>query len=217
MEAGSDRLQQLGWVVLDREQEVAVGLQEHAGQGPLGQQRIGGEEPEERVVPQPLLQAPLQRLGRGRFAAGDGELSQAEVPLVSADVEHGDGIALSVVPRLAGCAVDGGRVGLGRLGLGGEPTREDVAELLQRASRQGAADRGGVRRLLAREAQSAIEGAPMVLGPPLEAGEVGRTAEQAEEGQRQQGRVGVADPPSLARIVDLAKGVEQSGNRSSHP
>ena len=49
------------------------------------------------------------------------------------------------------------------------------------------------------------------------AGEVGLAAEQAEEGERQQGRVGVADPASLPWVVDLGECVEQCGNGISHP
>ena len=61
VEAGQDRLQQVGLVVLDGEQEVAVGLQDHPGQGPLGEQGVGGEQPDARVM--------LEQLRRGRASA----------------------------------------------------------------------------------------------------------------------------------------------------
>ena len=48
----------------------------------------------------------------------------------------------------------------------------------------------------------------MIRGPALEAGHVSLTTEQSEERQGQKGMVGVADPASLPRIVDLAKGVK---------
>ena len=48
----------------------------------------------------------------------------------------------------------------------------------------------------------------MIRGPTLEAGHVGLTTEQTEERQGQQGMVRVADPASLPRVVDLAKGVK---------
>jgi hypothetical protein len=153
VEAGLEGLEQLGLVVLDGEQEVAVGSQEHLGQGPLAKQGVTGEQPEERVMVEQLRQAVPQRLGFGGLAVGDGELGQAQVQVVSEDVEHGDRIALGIVPLLARLAVDGDRDGRGGLGLAREPAGEDVAELLQGASRQGAADRRGVRRPLAREAQ----------------------------------------------------------------
>lgn len=48
----------------------------------------------------------------------------------------------------------------------------------------------------------------MVPGPSLEAGHVGLTTEQPQERQGQQGREGMSDSPSLARVVNLAKCVE---------
>ena len=133
------------------------------------------------------------------------------------DVEHVDRVAVGVVPLLAGLAVDGDGDGRGGLRQGRDPAGEGVAELLQGELGQGAADRGGVRRLLAGEAQGPLEGPPMVLGPSLQAGHVGLAAEQAEEGQRQHGGVGVADAPGLAGVVDLGEGVEQRREGSGHP
>jgi hypothetical protein len=134
-------------IVLDREQEVAVRFQQDTGQGPLGEEGVAGEQPDERVVLEQFLQRLLQRLGLGRLAAGDGELSQAEVQLVGEDVEHVDRLTVGVVPLLAGLAIDGRRDGRQRIGDRDDPTREGVSKLLQRALRYGAADRGGVGRL----------------------------------------------------------------------
>ena len=216
-EAGQDRLQQLGLVVLDCEQEVAARPQQDMGQGPLGEEGVAGEQPDERVVLEQFLEGVLQRLGLGRLAVGDGELSQAKVQLVGEDVEHVDRLAAGVAPLLAGLAVDGRRDGRQWSGDRDDPTREGVAKLLQRALRRGAADRGGVRRHVAGEAERPFEDLPMIRGPALEAGHVGLATEQSEERQGQEGRVRVADPPRLAGVVDPAKGVEQAGDRSSHP
>ena len=48
----------------------------------------------------------------------------------------------------------------------------------------------------------------MIRGPTLEAGDVGLTTEQAEERQGQHRGERVTDAPRLARVVDLAEGVE---------
>lgn len=107
MEAGLDGFEPVGLVVLDREQEVAVGVEDRLGQGPLRKQSIGGEETEKRVVLQQLREAGLQRLRCGRLAAGPRELGQAETHLVREDGEHVDRITVGVVPLLAGLAVGG--------------------------------------------------------------------------------------------------------------
>ena len=44
LEAGLHSLEQGRLVVLDREQEVPVGIEDHLGQGPLGEQGVGGAE-----------------------------------------------------------------------------------------------------------------------------------------------------------------------------
>jgi hypothetical protein len=217
VKAGLDGFEQRGLVVFDGKQKVAVGVAEDLGQGSLAKQGIAGEQPEQRVMVKQLLQAVLQRLGFGGLAVGDGELGQTEIQVVRKDVEPMDRIALGVVPLLAGLAIDGGRDGRRGLKLARQPTREDVAELLQRALRQGTADRGGMRRLLSCEAQGVLEGSPMVFGPTLDAGQVGLAAEQAQKAKRQQGRIGVADSARLARVVDQGKGVAQGIDLSSHP
>jgi hypothetical protein len=208
-EAGQDRLQQARLVVLDGEEEVAVGRQDHAGQRPLAEQGVAGEEPQEGVVLDQLGQAALEGLGLGGLAPRDGELGQAEVHLVGEDVEHVDRVAVGVVPLLAGLAVDGDRGGVGDAGQGDEPAGEGVAELLQGELRQGAADGRGVRGPLAVEAQGALEAPPMVLGPALQSGQVDLAAEQTEEGEGEHRAIRVANPPGLAGVVDLAEGVEQ--------
>ena len=48
----------------------------------------------------------------------------------------------------------------------------------------------------------------MIRGPALQAGHVGLTTEQTKERQAQQRMVRVADPASLSRVVNLAKGVK---------
>lgn len=55
----------------------------------------------------------------------DGELDQADVQLVSEDVEHVDRVAVGVVPLFAGLAVD-------ELRQGPEPRGEGGAELRER-------------------------------------------------------------------------------------
>jgi hypothetical protein len=57
----------------------------------------------------------------------------------------------------------------------------------------------------------------MVLGPTLEASEVGLTTEETEEAQRQDRGKGMANAAWLSGVVDLAKGVEQRSDGSSHP
>jgi hypothetical protein len=98
------------------------------------------------------------------------------------DVEHGDRVAQRVVPLLAGLAVDGGREHGGRFGQCDQLSCECVAELLQGEPRQNAADGRGVRRPVAGEPEILFADPPMIRGPPLEAGEVGLAAGQAEEG-----------------------------------
>jgi hypothetical protein len=122
-----------------------------------------------------------------------------------------------VVPLLAGLAVDGDRDGGGGLRHGGHPLREGIAELLEREPGQGAADGRGVWRLLAREAQGALEGLPMVGSPALEGGEVGLAAAQAEERQGEHGREGVAHAPPPAGITDQGECIEAGGKCSGHP
>ena len=95
----------------------------------------------------------LQRLGLGRLAGGDGELSQAEAQLVGEDVEHVDRIAVGVMSLFASLAIDGRRNGCQWPGDRDDPTREHVAELLQGELGDGAADGRGVGGLLASEAQ----------------------------------------------------------------
>ena len=46
----------------------------------------------------------------------------------------------------------------------------------------------------------------MIRGPALEAGHIGLTTEQPGESQGRKGMVRVADPASLPRVIDLAKG-----------
>lgn len=182
-EARQDRLEQTRLVVLEGEEEVAVGLQDRVGQRPLAEQGVGGEEAEERVVLDQLGQAGLERLRFGGLAAGDGELGQAEAHLVGEDVEHVDRLTVVVVALLAGLAIDGDRGGVADPGETQEPSGEGVAELLEGESGEGAADGGGMRWLRAGEPQGPLEAAPVVLGPTLEAGHVALAAEQAEKGQ----------------------------------
>jgi hypothetical protein len=78
-------------------------------------------------------------------------------------------------------------------------------------------DGRGVGRLRAGEAQGVFEDPPMVGGPPLEAGEVGLAAEQAEERQGEDRGERVADASRLAGVVDPSEGVEQRREWSGHP
>jgi hypothetical protein len=103
------------------------------------------------------------------------------------------------------------------LGQADEPAREGDAELLQVEASQNAADGGGVGRGVAGEAQGVLEGAPVVGGPALDAGEVDLAAKQAEESQGQHRGEGVADAPELAGVVDLSQGVEQRRQGCGHP
>ena len=63
VEAGLYGLEQLGLVVLDGEQEVAVGFQKHLGQGPLAKQGVAGEQPEERVMVEQLVETGFSAWG----------------------------------------------------------------------------------------------------------------------------------------------------------
>ena len=133
------------------------------------------------------------------------------------NVEHVDRLAIGVVSLFAGLAIDGRGDGRQRPGDRDDPTREDVAELLQGELGHGAADGRRVWRLLPSETQRRFEDLPMIRGPALEAGHVGLSTEQSEERQGQKGMVRVADPASLPRVGDLAKGVEKAGDRWGHP
>lgn len=208
---------QVRLVILDGEEEVAVGVEEHPRQRPLGEQSVGREEAEHRVVIDELRQGRLERLRLGGLAAGDGELAQTESQFVGEDVEHVDRVAVGVVPLPAGLAVGCGGHGRGGLWEADEPPREGVAELLEREARQGPTDRRGVGRPLAREAEDAAEDPPVVGGPPLQAGEVGLSGEQSEERQGEDRRERMADPPPLTGIVNLGEGVEQRGKSCVHP
>lgn len=121
---------QVGLVVLNGEQEVPVRLKDHPRQRPLGEQGVGGEEAEHRVVAGELGQRRLQGLRLGGLAVGHGELGQAQPQFVREDVEHVDGVAVGVVPLFARLAVDGDRDG-GGLWERGQPPREARTELLQ--------------------------------------------------------------------------------------
>ena len=57
----------------------------------------------------------------------------------------------------------------------------------------------------------------MVSGPPLEAGEVGLAAEEAEERQGEDRSERVTHAPRLTGVVNLSEGVEQRCNGSGHP
>ncbi len=126
---------------------------------------------------QQLRQAGFQRLRFRRFAVGHGELSQTQTEWVRDNVEHVDGIALGIVPLLAGLAVGGRRDGQRGLRQSDQPASEDIAELLQRESRHGAADGRGMRRLFAGKAQGALEDPPMIVGPTLQRGKIGLATE----------------------------------------
>lgn len=57
----------------------------------------------------------------------------------------------------------------------------------------------------------------MVAGPPLEGGEVGLAAEEAEEREGEDRSERVSHAPRLPGVVDLSEGVEQRRDGSSHP
>ena len=106
VEASLMGFEQVGLVVLDLEHEVATGLEDRLGQGPLREEGIGREDLEEGVVFQQLRQGGLEGLGFGGFAVGDGKLGQAEAQIVGEDVDQVDGFAVGVMALLAGLAVD---------------------------------------------------------------------------------------------------------------
>lgn len=217
METGLNRFEQIRLVVLDREDEVPAGLEDHLGQRPLREQGIGREDLEEGVVFQQLGQRGLEGLRFGGFAVGDGKLGQAEAQIVGEDVEHVDRIAVGVMALLAGLTVDGRDHVGDDLAHVDQPKGNGFAELLEREPGDHAAEGCGMRRFLPRKAQRPLEGSPVVLGPTLDAREIGLPTEQAEKGQGQDRVETVSDATRLARVVDPAKSLEKRRHGSGHP
>ena len=152
MKARPQGVEQIRLVVLDREQKVAAGLEDDLGQGALREQSIGREYLDKWVVFQQLRQPSLEGLGFGGFAFSYGKLCQAEAQVVREDVEHVDGIAVSVAALFARLTIDGHDAIVSDARHVDEPERKCLAELFQREFGDDATDCRGVRRFRSREA-----------------------------------------------------------------
>ena len=143
-------------------------------------------------------------------------MGQAQPQVMGQHVHHDQGIPVGVLGLLGPLAVHRGVQFPVRHHVG-HPTGQGLLQPLMRDPRQGARDGGGVGRMIPEDPQGLLQSRPVHPGEEGDVGHGGLTADQAQQGQTQNGLKGMSDPSGHPGVRHLLQALEQRFLRLHNP